>query len=624
MYTVTFYSYKGGVGRSMALLNTAVMLAKEGKRVLLVDFDLEAPGLTSFGPLKLARSHKGLVDYVMKYRDSLRAPSVADFIVSCESDDVKLWVLPAGDHTKAQYNTRLNSIDWERLYSEEHGYLMFEDMKAQWEAFDGTGFDYVFVDSRTGHTDVGGICTRQLPDAVVVMFLPNEQNIEGLVPIVKAIRSEERADRPAITIHFVPSNVPDEFDEDEVLDKMLKLAAKRLGYSERLGVDQPATILHHWSSLDILMQPALALARPKSRLAQEYAELRTAIVASNLADEDGAFEALSRARKELRAIKETQRSGDLAKFTLKGQEIRALHPKSGRIAFSAAHLFNLLKEFGLEVTALTDAIRLGERPVESLLARALALQNSGRGEEAVEDLVGVLTSNEATKYELSPAFRILTLLDESWLETSERLYRTANLNFRAKAILAEAMMTERDNLPTIIKDMKRLSHSTALSDAQRQDAFMLLLLSEIGNGSFKAASLHFDRTEVETSDSPVNAFNLAIAIWGLEGRPSKLLLQRVVDLMGELEKTDANGHQCLALAHGILGNRKAAENHLQLALERIGFGGLVFSCWRYLYATTAAMESDIREMQTALAAGANALTPPFLAEKLAQKAVINA
>jgi Mrp family chromosome partitioning ATPase len=42
---VTFYSYKGGVGRTFALANLAVLLARRGKRVLLMDWDLEAPGL---------------------------------------------------------------------------------------------------------------------------------------------------------------------------------------------------------------------------------------------------------------------------------------------------------------------------------------------------------------------------------------------------------------------------------------------------------------------------------------------------------------------------------------------------------------------------------------------------
>ena len=45
---VTFYSFKGGVGRSMALANVAVLLARTGKKVLCVDWDLEAPGLDRY------------------------------------------------------------------------------------------------------------------------------------------------------------------------------------------------------------------------------------------------------------------------------------------------------------------------------------------------------------------------------------------------------------------------------------------------------------------------------------------------------------------------------------------------------------------------------------------------
>jgi cellulose biosynthesis protein BcsQ len=43
MYISTFYSFKGGVGRSLALANIATELVIRGKRVLIVDFDLEAP-----------------------------------------------------------------------------------------------------------------------------------------------------------------------------------------------------------------------------------------------------------------------------------------------------------------------------------------------------------------------------------------------------------------------------------------------------------------------------------------------------------------------------------------------------------------------------------------------------
>ena len=49
-----FYSYKGGVGRTSAAVNCAKILAERGKRVLLLDFDLAAPGVDIFDVSKEA------------------------------------------------------------------------------------------------------------------------------------------------------------------------------------------------------------------------------------------------------------------------------------------------------------------------------------------------------------------------------------------------------------------------------------------------------------------------------------------------------------------------------------------------------------------------------------------
>ena len=66
---VTFYSYKGGVGRSMALANIAVILAKWGKKVLMVDWDLEAPGLVQYFLPFIDRGYlneaRGVIDFVI-------------------------------------------------------------------------------------------------------------------------------------------------------------------------------------------------------------------------------------------------------------------------------------------------------------------------------------------------------------------------------------------------------------------------------------------------------------------------------------------------------------------------------------------------------------------------------
>src|SRR4051794_16575664 len=63
----TFYSYKGGVGRSMILANTAALLAKWGYRVLCVDWDLEAPGLRLYFKTWLV-PRPGLTELIQAHR----------------------------------------------------------------------------------------------------------------------------------------------------------------------------------------------------------------------------------------------------------------------------------------------------------------------------------------------------------------------------------------------------------------------------------------------------------------------------------------------------------------------------------------------------------------------------
>ena len=94
MYVNTFYSFKGGVGRTMALANVAVHLARRGRRVLVVDFDLDAPGLDTFPPLRPEEPVPGLVDYVVEYLKTDQAPDIRGFVGESPAVD-NLLVMPS-------------------------------------------------------------------------------------------------------------------------------------------------------------------------------------------------------------------------------------------------------------------------------------------------------------------------------------------------------------------------------------------------------------------------------------------------------------------------------------------------------------------------------------------------
>ena len=75
---VTFYSYKGGAGRSMALANVAWILALNGRKVLAIDWDLEAPGLHRYflpflNDPELTKTN-GLIDLFRSYADIVQTP----------------------------------------------------------------------------------------------------------------------------------------------------------------------------------------------------------------------------------------------------------------------------------------------------------------------------------------------------------------------------------------------------------------------------------------------------------------------------------------------------------------------------------------------------------------------
>ncbi len=262
----------------MAMMNCAAELVKKGRKVLVVDFDLEAPGLESFN-LKLPRGKKnGIVDYVGNYLKTDSAPNIEPYLYKVGLDPKltgQLFMMPAGDRSR-YYNQRLLSIDWQDLYERRDGYLLFENLKAQWKNY--LDPDYVLIDSRTGYTDVGEICTRQLPDAIVFLYFLNEQNLSGLSRIVKKIRDDVSNRNKELKFYFVPSNVPDFDDENRILNRRLKEFKRNLHY------DKVTTTIHHYPSLSLLNQELFTIKRPKSRLAKEYRLLADKIRRANLDD----------------------------------------------------------------------------------------------------------------------------------------------------------------------------------------------------------------------------------------------------------------------------------------------------------------------------------------------------
>ncbi len=133
MKTITFYSYKGGVGRSLALANIATRLAEFGKRVCLLDFDLEAPGLHyKFHNAQKIEIKQGIVNYIHKFSNEGKEPgNISDFAYPffnfsySNKDTPETILIPAGNINSSDYWKDLSSINWNDLLFENSSGLHF-------------------------------------------------------------------------------------------------------------------------------------------------------------------------------------------------------------------------------------------------------------------------------------------------------------------------------------------------------------------------------------------------------------------------------------------------------------------------------------------------------------------
>lgn len=236
---ITFYSYKGGTGRSMALANISILLAQWGYKVLIIDWDLEAPGLEFFfkDAYKLSNTSKkrGLIDLLTYYNNSNKASWAKaywkDFPINIfenADDSGKLDILVSGKEGDKEYFEKVKKLDIGAFYSKFDGGETIEKLRDEWK----DNYDFVLIDSRTGVTDIGGICTIQLPDVLVLLFTATRQAFNGILDIAEKADMAQKSflvDRLRLLSIPIPSKF-DSRDEFKISQNWLNHFSKKLSF----------------------------------------------------------------------------------------------------------------------------------------------------------------------------------------------------------------------------------------------------------------------------------------------------------------------------------------------------------------------------------------------------------
>ena len=588
MYVVTFYSFKGGVGRTLALLNVAYEVADSGQRVLVVDFDLEAPAIRPDRWKQGANDDEndqvgrgptdpGVVEFVTRYLETMRVPPVTDYIVDAtpERCEGHLAVIPAGA-VDGSYGKRLNAIDWSLLYAARDGYVMFEDVRAQWQA---AGFDYVLLDSRTGFTDVGGICTRHLPDAVVSLFRPDDQSLDGTVQMAEAIRAEAPTPRRSDDIeqHFVMAGIPDADDEHG------HLARRRNVFVDRLGIPghDRLTEIRHYSSMDLLTQPIYTMERRGTRLAKSYLALTRRIRARNVGDRGGVLDGL-RDQHLPAGGRHTDYLGRVGKRYSDDSEVLAM------VAEAYGREGDLLEAAWM----LDKASRIGQLTLRQLL-------NLARGRQLTGDLDGALQAlrsffdgpaepnGETPRALLLAALDLLQLLggdDVGGTVTNSPVMAGATPStWAAVALRLDRSVSERRAAVAILE---KLIAADDVAERERDDWNWHLAFARMAVGDVDRAAAFFKDAMADAGHpiSAPSAFNASIADWATTGVPSRDSFRKVLERIdADADKGwmrgDANFLQSVAVARWFGGRDDDASKSLEDAEEAADRHEI--SCWSY-------------------------------------------
>ena len=205
---VTFFSFKGGVGRTTALVATALTLARHGHRVAMVDLDLEAPGLSTI-LLQDTDNLTGAIDYLLEkpiyneHNPKIEWP-LPPHIIQINKQTLlgdageTLRLLPAGTLDN-DYLEKLARLDFQNLADNKLPET-FRGMLKELNASE-RNLDFILLDARAGFHDIGGLAIADLSHAAVIFGRQSSQTWAGLTHVIRRLGRAEKQGLPLVLVH---------------------------------------------------------------------------------------------------------------------------------------------------------------------------------------------------------------------------------------------------------------------------------------------------------------------------------------------------------------------------------------------------------------------------------------
>lgn len=209
---LSFYSFKGGVGRTTALAAFAIRRARAGERVVVLDLDFEAPGAgVLLDPGEgIPGASWGVLDYLVERPLLNRNLPLRDYYHACARENVtgsgEILVFPAA-RLDDSFLPKSSRVDLEPSAGATDHPLVHLLRQVREELAP----DWLLLDCRAGISEAAGLVVNGLTHLNVLFGTTSEQSWQGLQMVLTYAGAERiRSGRSQIECLLVQAMAPEE------------------------------------------------------------------------------------------------------------------------------------------------------------------------------------------------------------------------------------------------------------------------------------------------------------------------------------------------------------------------------------------------------------------------------
>lgn len=197
MPIVSIHSYRGGTGKSNTTANLAALLAAEGRRVGVIDTDIQSPGIHILFGLEDKEIRHSLNDYLW---GACRIDEAAHDVTSRLGRKVSgaVFVIPSS----------MKASDIARVLREGYDVGVLRD--GFHEAVEALKLDVLMIDTHPGLNEET-LLSIAVSDTLIIVLRPDQQDYQGTSVTVEVAR---KLDVPALML--IVNKVPAVFDMGDV------------------------------------------------------------------------------------------------------------------------------------------------------------------------------------------------------------------------------------------------------------------------------------------------------------------------------------------------------------------------------------------------------------------------